>query len=68
MLRWGNKSLLKIRSGFDSRWSYQPTRACEASAKLQIHPHGVSLVGRISVSKTEGRGFESLTPCTKKSG
>ena len=26
--------------------------------------HGVSLVGRISVSKTEGRGFESLTPCS----
>ena len=26
---------------------------------------GFSSVGRASVSKTEGRGFESLSPCQK---
>ena len=29
----------------------------------QFHPNGSSSIGRASVSKTEGCGFESLLPC-----
>ncbi len=38
-------------------------RKSAAGAKGLIRVEGYSSVGRASVSKTEGRGFESLCPC-----
>ena len=54
--------MAEMRRGIvDRRFAALPSIALASRARTCLK--GCSSVGRASVSKTEGRGFESLRPC-----